>query len=487
MRSHPTQSRMRLCLALFLACGCHDLTAHPPPPIVSSATAHANPLNALSIVLTFEAERADSARVVCIAGQGGASEATPSYAAAIGSVEIDVLGLLPNSTYECTVVASGPGGSTSVDVAPYQTADLPTALSGVRLEGTGSPSAGYTVTEVSRDSIAFVLAFDSLGRVRWYRGFPARAGDLAMETEQLPTGDFTVYVGASTGAQAVNGQYIEFRPNGTIVRQYSAGAPYYTDSHELLLTFTSGVMTAAQLYGYDLRPTDLTALGGRPDQHVAGHTLVRQSASGAIEFLWNAWDHFSLTDWLFVPPNLASYTSIDFDHPNSLALDHDGNYIVSFAGLGEITCVDRETGQMLWRLGGRHNEFTIVGDPLGGFGFQHDVRVLDNGDLLFFDNGLAHQPPQSRALQYRLDVEHRTATLVWEYRHDPPVFNAFVGSVQRLHNGNTLVGYGADNLMTEVTPTGQPVWEGRLTVDGLNVPFFYRVRRIASLYRRETL
>jgi hypothetical protein len=228
---------------------------------------------------------------------------------------------------------------------------------------------------------------------------------------------------------------------------------------------------------------DLTTLGGRPGQPVAGHILVRQSASGATEFLWSAWDHFSLADWLFVPANLSSYASIDFDHPNSLALDRDGNYIVSFAGLGEITKIDTVTGQMRWRLGGRHNQFSIVGDPLGGFGFQHDVRVLENGDLLFFDNGLVHTPPESRALQYRLDLKKMTATLVWEYRHEPPVFNAFVGSVQRFQNGNTLIGYGAANLMTEVSPSGQVIWEARLTIDGQSVPFFYRVRRIASLYR----
>jgi hypothetical protein len=37
--------------------------------------------------------------------------------------------------------------------------------------------------------------------------------------------------------------------------------------------------------------------------------------------------------------------------------------------------------------------------------------------------------------------------------------------------------------MTEVSPSGQVIWEGRLTVDGQSVPFFYRVRRIVSLYR----
>ena len=178
-------------------------------------------------------------------------------------------------------------------------------------------------------------------------------------------------------------------------------------------------------------------------------------------------------------------TTIDFDHPNSLAIDREGNYVVSFASLGEITRIDAASGQILWRFGGRHTQFTIVGDPLGGFGFQHDVRVLGNGDLLFFDNGLLHTPRESRAVQYRLDLAARSATLVWEYRHDPPVFTPFVGSVQRLGSGNTLVGFGAASFMAEVTPAGQVLWEGRLTVDGNPVPFFYRARRVASLYRFE--
>lgn len=483
MSTHRSQTWVSLYLAVLLAVGCGDSTAVAPRPSVSDASAHANLLNALAVVVTFATQHADSARVICSAANGGPPEATPPYAVAIGLGQIDVLGLLPSTAYSCAVVASGPGGSASSDLVLFQTPDLPTSLAGVRLVITGSPPPGYIVTEVAKDSNVFSVAFDSLGRVRWYRGFAAHAGELAMETEQLPSGDFTVYVGASTGAQPVDGHYIEFRPNGEIVREYAAGAPYYTDSHELLLSFASGAMTAAQLYGYDLRPMDLTALGGRPDQPVAGHTLVRQSATGAVEFLWNAWDHFSLADWVFVPPNLASLASIDFDHPNSLAIDRDGNYIVSFAGLGEITSIDAVTGEMRWRLGGRHNAFSIIGDPLGGFGFQHDVRVLENGDLLLFDNGLAHNPPESRALEYRLDVKAMTATLVWEYRHDPPLFNPFVGSVQRFHNGNTLVGYGAINRMTEVAPSGQTIWEGRLTVNGGGVPFFYRARRIASLYQ----
>ena len=75
-------------------------------------------------------------------------------------------------------------------------------------------------------------------------------------------------------------------------------------------------------------------------------------------------------DWLFVQPGLANFTGIDFDHPNSIDQDANGNYIVSFASLGEITNIDAVTGAMLWRLGGRHNQFTFVGDLLGGFGIS---------------------------------------------------------------------------------------------------------------------
>lgn len=489
MTRHAGKVRAGLGVALLFGAGCRDsvpVESTAPGPTLTHVQVESNPLNTLSAAVTLQAWGADSARVIYWT-DGGPVAATPYYPLEQGDAKIVALGLLPSTHYHFAVVASGPDGVATSDSVVYQTADLPGSLAPVRLNITGSPPPGYLMAEVTRDTDAFTLAFDSAGRIRWYRSFVVRPGETAMQTEQLPNGDFTVYVGGSTGWQPVDGRYVEFRPDGEMVQAYTAGAPYYTDSHELLLSVAGTAVMQAQLYGYDLRTMDLTALGGRSNQLVAGHTLLRQSAPGATEFLWSAWDHFSLADWVFIPPNLASYPTIDFDHPNSLAIDRDGNYIVSFASLAEITKIDAATGRMLWRFGGRHNQFAIVGDPLGGFGFQHDVRVLDNGDLLFYDNGLAHSPPQSRAVQYRLDLGAMTATLVWEYRHDPPVFTPFVGSVQRFQGGNTLVGFGAAALMTEVTPAGQVLWEGRLTVDGQPVPYFYRARRVASLYRHERL
>jgi arylsulfate sulfotransferase len=50
---------------------------------------------------------------------------------------------------------------------------------------------------------------------------------------------------------------------------------------------------------------------------------------------------------------------------------------------------------------------------------QHAVTVLDNGNILLFDNGLSRNfqqtPTYSRAVEYHIDEENRTAQQVWQY------------------------------------------------------------------------
>jgi outer membrane protein assembly factor BamB len=171
----------------------------------------------------------------------------------------------------------------------------------------------------------------------------------------------------------------------------------------------------------------------------------------------------------------------DLVHPNSIDIDVDGNYVVSMRDLAEIQKIDAATGETLWRFGGMHNEFTIQGDSLEFFSAQHSARVLPGGHLLVYDNGWRHSPPQTRVVEYALDLENRTATLVWEYRHHPSVFTPFMGSVQRLANGNTAVGFSMAGLVDEVDPQGSLVWEATLTSAGAPA-VFYRALRIASLY-----
>jgi len=360
------------------------------------------------------------------------------------------------------------------------TGDLPQPLRGVLLEITGTPASGYYVLAAAPpnpDSQSFLIAFDSSGDIRWYRAFETEGGVGLGEAKQQQNGDFTVFLGASTGWQPTYGRYIEFRPDGAIVGNHAASPPFYTDNHELLLTGAADSAPLVHVFGYELRTADLSFKGGPTDAPVAGHVILRLTVKGEVDFYWNAWDHFVIQDW--IEPTGVN-PPLDFDHPNSLDFDRDGSYVVSFRHMGEITKIDSRTGAIIWRLGGRNSQFTILDDPLGGFSAQHSVRVLDNGNLLVYDNGLRHTPPESRAVEYQLDLQARTATMVWQFRHVPPLFTPYAGSVHRYANGHTLIGFSTAGVMTEVDPGGMTVWEGRPTTG-----YFYRVIRVPSLYRYE--
>jgi hypothetical protein len=290
---------------------------------------------------------------------------------------------------------------------------------------------------------------------------------------QLINGNFATFIGTTTGSHPSYGYYAEYTPAGDVVARYQAPAPLYTDNHEFLMT-PSGGSYEFHLLSYDIRRTDTTVIGGVPDAQIAGHQILRIGASGVVEFMWNAWDHFVIEDWVDGPPEGRTRDTGD-------DIDRDGHYILSIRNFGEVTKIDSRTGDVIWRLGGRNNEFTFVDDPQVGFSAQHFARILDNGNLLLFDNGMLHQQRISRGVEYAIDTENMTATMVREMRRNPDLYTAFLGSTQRLSNGNTLVGFGTRGIATEFNSDDKVVWEVAATVDGLLLGI-YRFIRIGSLY-----
>jgi hypothetical protein len=456
---------------------------------VVNALVAQNPNNNLSALVKFSTRNADSARLTYQSNAGAVTAAVPTFSTPFVPVRgdagvIPALGLRENTSYQITLHVRGKGSEADTTLS-FQAGQLPPDLSALQLLPTqlsNDPTVpDYILTDFTAANAAYLVVFDETGHVCWYRQFQAKPGEAAIDADRQANGDYTLFVGQSTGWQPTPGRFIEVNAAGDSITAYSATAPY-TDPHELLFEYDGQTLAHVDILGYDFRQVDLSALGGTSNQTVAGHILLRQSPTGTIEFSWNAWDHFTIADWIFIQPGLAQMPTIDFDHPNSINIDIDGDYIVSFASLGEITKINATTGQMMWRFGGRHNQFTIVGDPLNGFGIQHHAHVLSNGNLLFIDNGARHSPPESRAVEYHLDLNARTATMVWQYRHSPPLFSPFAGSAQRLENGNTLVAFGAAAQVAEVSPQGSVIWEAQMQNAGVKVPFFYRAIRLGSLY-----
>ena len=463
---------------------CADDHPTTPPEAVPEVSVRISPSpsNTLALSLAVTADQADSARLVYL-GDGGAMDSTPYVAISGGAGDVPVLGLRSGTAYRGVVEVVGGSGVARSDTVAFAGGELPERLTRVQIAATGTGGPGLTLTALPMDgSVIVALAFDSAGTIRWYRQFddPGGGGDL----KQQPSGNFTIYIGASSGAERVPGHFVEFGPTGDSLRTIAAPHPLYTDNHELLIT-GSGSDERFHLFGYDHRTTDLSSIGGPPDAPLAGHYVLRLRPDGSPEFSWSAWDHLRVEDWIEPPwPGRKDTDESDFDHPNSLAFDHDGNYIVSWRHHGEVTKIDAQSGDILWRLGGVNNQFAFVNDPLGGFSAQHYAQILPGGNLLLYDNGTRHDPQETRVLEYALDTAAGTATLAWEFQHDPPVYTPFVGSVQRLENGNTVIGYGGTGLVTEVGPDGGVSWEAQVQVDA-QPAVAYRMIRLRSLYRYE--
>ena len=255
---------------------------------------------------------------------------------------------------------------------------------------------------------------------------------LSLDFKWQPTGRMTYYDTQIGGFVVLDSAYA---PMDTVFCQNG----YTTDVHDIRMLPNGNTF----LMSYDPEEVDMAAVvpGGKPNAVVTGLVIQEIDQHNNVIFQWRSWDHFNLTDALGV--DLTAQT-IDAVHGNAIEVDSDTSIVISSRFLSELTKIDLRTGDIIWRWGGKHNQFTFVNDTVG-FSYQHAIRKIANGHFTLFDNGNLHNPPYSRAAEYALDEQGMTATLVWSFRHNPDVYSSAMGYVQRLDDGSTLVGWGAAN------------------------------------------
>jgi hypothetical protein len=90
---------------------------------------------------------------------------------------------------------------------------------------------------------------------------------------------------------------------------------------------------------------------------------------------------------------------------------------------------------------------------------QHDPHILDNGNILLFDNRGNFNKPEGRSRVIEFDP--RTMGIAWEYKGTAasPLESDIRSENQRLPNGNTLITESSGGRILEVTPDQEIVWE----------------------------
>lgn len=244
------------------------------------------------------------------------------------------------------------------------------------------------------------------------------------------------------------------------------------DIHEFALTGEGTALVTA----YELVSWDLSPYVGSPR---AKFGMIKDSIFQEIDldtdevlFQWRASEHIDMH---------GSYEQIrrtdlgwDFFHINSVQKSKAGDYLISARHMHAVYMISGETGDVMWTLGGKSNEFEELpypegegfGDPLLTMAWQHHAQFYpgsDEKEITLFDNhvldvnGFGCTSSCSRGVHFRLDYGGKTVQLLHEYRHPAGLQSQSQGSMQVLDNGNVLVGWGRNPAFTEHLPDGTVV------------------------------
>ncbi|MCI2423292.1 arylsulfotransferase family protein [Saccharopolyspora sp. K220] len=255
-----------------------------------------------------------------------------------------------------------------------------------------------------------------------------------------------------------NGQYAILDETYTRIATVQAAGGLQGDLHEFVITPRG---TALIVIYHEVR-ADTTPVGGQPNSKVLeGVVQEIDIASGELLFEWRSLPDVAL-DESFYPVPKDTETWFDYIHLNAVCEDGDA-LLVSARCTHTVYRIDRRTGEITWRLGGRRSDFEL--GPDAAFAWQHDVRRQVDGTISIFDNADPAPPGRgkSRALALDVDETAKTTTVVRSNESPEGLLAPNQGNNQVLPNGHLFVGWGGAPYFTEFGGSDEVTFHGRFT------------------------
>jgi hypothetical protein len=296
------------------------------------------------------------------------------------------------------------------------------------------------------------MIVDNRGQLVWFRrmqGEGVRAMDFKVQRYRgEPVLTWFQGVGDSYG----RGEYVILDGSYREVSRVRAGNGYQADHHELLIT----PQDSALLTIYNPLPWDLSPVGG-PSNGVVVDSIAQEVdiETGEVLFEWHSLDHVGFDESYSEPGDIPG--PYDYFHINSIDVDHDGNLLVSARRTFTVYKIDRTTGEIIWRLGGKWSSFEMGSGARTRY--QHDARRQADGSITIFDNGGVHKNEESKGLVLELDMDEMTATQVRMYAHPDGRLAATQGNMQVLQNGNAFIGWGSEPVFSEFSRDGELLFD----------------------------
>jgi len=290
------------------------------------------------------------------------------------------------------------------------------------------------------------MILDGAGDVVWFR--PTGRPAMNLRVASYRGAPVLTWWEALPGGGLGRGEHVIADASYREIARFPSGNGMPADLHELLLTASGTALVTS----FEIRHRGAHGLT------MGGVVQELEVPSARVLHEWRSLDHVAVDE---------SYAPVgypwDYFHVNAVDVDDDGHLLVSARNTWAVYKVHRETGEVLWRLGGKRTDFAL--GPGVRFAWQHDARSHDGGrTITVFDNGQV----RSRGLVLSLDHARMRASLEHEYLHEPPLHAHKLGSVQLQPNGDALVGWGTDPHFSEYAEAGAVRLDATLPHGGEN-------------------
>lgn len=176
------------------------------------------------------------------------------------------------------------------------------------------------------------------------------------------------------------------------------------------------------------------------------YSYLQEVKDGNLVWEWKSIDYPELYDLAVTDAeeNANDFANIktsatDYIHFNSMQVDgKDGNLICSFENINTIMKIDRNTGDIIWKLSGNGDEFNI--DNIQKTSSQHYANITKSGYITCFNNGNSNK--ETTITKYKIDEYTKTIQDVYQYNFDHTKYSISYGSAQELSDTIWIIGWG---------------------------------------------
>lgn len=363
-----------------------------------------SPLSAAAIFSTEEA----CGGTITVKGKSPENDVTGTFEPEKNHI-VPIYGLYNNDTTE-VVITLDDGTSATFQIT---TEDINVDYGTISAEMKNEESYDYTNLTFVCSTMGSLYAVDGAGDIRFYTNMGGTLG-----VHQLANGHLLMPASYVLKASYYKEGMIETDLLGKIYGEYMIPGGQHHDFVEL-------------------PDGNLLVASDSPDlSTVEDYVVEIDRKSGEVVWELDMKELMGPEDGQSASMDTDGSEEADWFHNNGLAYDAENDLVLLSARHKDaIVAVNKEDKSLAWILGdpdgwGEEYQsyfFEPEGEDFEWFYAQHNVSILDNGDIALFDNGTAKvkrdagenrvsgDDVYSRAVVYHIDTENMTASQVTEY------------------------------------------------------------------------